>query len=225
MNGPASGKKNEESARAAPLDVRIPSWPNRAILCLLFTPAMTVLIAPLMLHQGDSPDGMTTSDRVLRFVGVAITAAITLVATAPLAARLSFAPLVATVLCALGILFDRVFNDRSIPLFYVTLAGLGMAWYSRSAFTRPWDPRKLSGAILRGYARLLAPDRWAGLRLVGGIVLFLGGIAFLLAVGTVLRHHIAVSKPVAQVLAIPAFLGAFLAASGLSLSERPDRNP
>jgi len=98
-----------------------------------------------------------------------------------------------------------------------------MAWVGRSAFTRPWDPGNLLGWALGGYQRLLAPDRWAALRLIAGIVLFLGGIAFMVAAGTPLSSTVPISKPVAKVLAIPAFFGGFLAASGLSWSENVPR--
>lgn len=179
----------------------------------------------MAFHQGESPDGMSPSDRFLRFIEIASLGAIQFIATAPLAARMAHAPLVATALCAFVLTLEQIFELRMMPLFYVTLAGVGMAWYSRSAFSHPWDPPKLFGRMLDGYKRLLAPDRWAGLRLVGGSLLFLGGIAFMLAIGTVLRHHIPISRPVAQFLAIPAFIGGFLAASGLSLSEKPELNP
>ncbi len=140
-------------------DPRVPSWPNRAILCLLFTPSLTLLIAPLAFHQGDSPDGMSSSDRFLRFLEIAILGLIQLLATVPLAARMAYAPLAATVFCAFALILEQVLDLRMLPLFYVTLGGLGMAWYARSAFTRPWDSVKLFGWVLHGYKRLLAPDR------------------------------------------------------------------
>src|SRR5207248_1625613 len=83
-------------------------------------------------------------------------------------------PLFATVTSILLMLIGSAINPgRGSPIFWITLGGIGLAWYGRRSFTRPWDPAKLPGWALRGYQRLLAPDRWAPLRLIGGTALLL----------------------------------------------------
>ncbi len=207
-----------------PHESRVPSWPNRAILCLLFSPALTLLLIPFLLSREQNPDEEPAHDHLLRLVCIAILSGGYLVATAPLAARMAVGPHIATGLSGLVLILGMPFHSGlGSPGSWIVLGGLGMAWYGRSAFTRPWDPGNLLGWTLSGYKRLLAPDHWAALRLIAGIVLFLGGIAFMVAAGTALSSTIPISKPVAKFLAIPALLGGFLAASGLSLSENAPR--
>jgi hypothetical protein len=202
---------------------RIPSWPNQAVLCFLFTPAVSLIAAPFLLHQGEFDSSESDEIRMQQIRWMTISVIGCLVTTVPLAARMAFAPLFATVLTGLVLFLNMAFNSApGNPLSWITLGGIGLAWVGRSAFFRPWDPAKFLGWTRDGYRRLLAPDRWAVLRLIGGIVLFLGGIAFLLSTGTALRRYIPVSRPVAQFLAIPSFVGAFLAGSGLSWTERPE---
>jgi len=249
MDCPACGFKNEDAAGACnlcgkllagkpappgPVAVavplapgnRVPSWPNRAILCLLFTPALTLLLVPLLLlwdevHGEEDPSGRG-SDHLWKV----ILSGGYLIATVPLAARLALAPLLATALSGVVLILGTPFHSGiGSPGSWLVFGGLGMAWYARSAFTRPWDPGQFLGSTLQGYRRLLAPDRWAGMRLIGGILLFLGGIGFMVATGTFLNRWIPLSRPVAKFLAIPAFIGGFLAASGLSLSERAGPPP
>ena len=223
MNSP-SQPPGTKPQLAGSSEVRVPSWPNRAILCLLFSPALTLLLLPFLLSRKQDPDEGAGHDHLMRLVCMAILSSGHLVATVPLAARMALAPLLATVLSGLVLILGMPFHSGwGSPGSWVVLGGLGMAWYGRSAFTRPWDPGNFVGWSLLGYKRLLAPDRWAALRLIGGIVLFLGGIAFMVAAGTALSSTIPISKPVAKFLAIPAFLGGFLAASGLSLSENAAR--
>jgi len=248
MTCPSCGYKNEEGAKtcnlcgkllvtkvsppalapaAAPriddAPERVPSWPNRAILCLCFTPALTLLLLPLLLHKGENEPSDADQDRILKFLWMSISGAGYLVATVPLAARMAVGPLFATLLSGLLLILGMVFNPRfGVGLSWVTLAGLGMAWYARSEFTRPWNPAKIFGWTRHGYQRLLAPDRWAWLRLIDGIALFLGGIAFMLLLGTAILDSLGLPRSVAKIMALPAFIGAFLAASGLSLSESPE---
>ena len=201
-------------------DDRVPSWPNRAILCLLFTPALTLIISPLLLSPGEYEDDFAAQRRMLQFLGMVAVASGCLVGTIPMAARMAFAPLGASILSVIGYLIATLLNDRmGTVMIWPIVGGLGMAWYARSSFTRPWDPAKLFSWTLGGYKRLLRPDRWAGLRLAGGVLLFLGGIAFMLAIGTEIGKHIGLSRPLAKILAIPAFIGGFVAANSLSLSE------
>jgi len=207
-----------------PPETRLPSWPNRAILCLLFSPAVTLIVISFLLLREEIPDEEASHDRTLRFLFMAILSGGYLAATVPLAARMALAPLIASVISGLVLILGMPFHSGlGSPGSWVVFGGLGMAWYGRSAFTRPWDPGNLLGWTLGGYKRLLAPDRWAALRLIAGIVLFLGGIAFMVVAGTALSSTIPISKPVAKFLAIPAFVGGFLAASGLSLSENTPR--
>ena len=196
---------------------RVPSWPNQAILCFLSMPALTLIATPFLLHKGENegPDGL----RLMQFLWMWISGAVCLVATVPLAARMAFAPLFATVIGGLLFLCSWAFNPGLATLSWIILGGIGLAWVGRSGFTRPWDPGKFLGWTRAGYKRLLAPDRWAVLRLTGGIVLFLGGVGFMIAAGTVVGEYIPISKPVAKFLAIPAFIGGFVAASALSFTE------
>jgi len=195
-----------------------------AILCLLFSPALTLLLIPFLLSREQNPDEEAGHDHLLRLVFMAILSGGYLVATVPLAARMAVAPLLASVLSGLVLILGMPYHSGlGSPGSWIVLGGLGMAWYGRSAFTRPWDPGNFLGWTLGGYKRLLAPDRWAALRLIAGVVLFLGGIAFMVVAGTALSGTIPISKPVAKFLAIPAFLGGFLAASGLSWSESAPR--
>ena len=220
-SAPATAAR-EDPAPAA----RAPSWPNRAILCFLFTPVVTLILVPFMLHREAYQDDLAAQDQSTRLLCMTLLSAGYLAATVPLAARLAVAPLFATVLSAVALLLGMPLHfGLGSPLSWVILAGLGMAWSGRDAFTRPFVPARLPGWALDGYKRLLAPDRWAALRVIGGGLLFLGGVAFILIAGTALRSYIPISKPVAKFLAIPAFLGGFLAASGLSWSEREPQKP
>jgi len=229
MNCPACGCANEEAAKACarcrkpliPKADPVPSWPNRAILCLLFTPAALLLVAGLLLHREDDgmgPPGGPPSTTWLWLSGLGCVAA-----TLPLAARLAYAPHLATATLVIVRVVDAIGNPGPTSrVSWITFGGIVLAWIGRSAFTREWDAAKVPGWTLQGYRRLLRDDRWAALRVIAGIVLFLGGIAFMMASGTAVSHVIPISRPVAKVLAIPAFIGAFLAGSGLSLSEAPE---
>ena len=199
---------------------RVPSWPNQAILCFLFTPAISLIVLPFLLHRGENENDGPEDLQMEKIRWAMISGIGCLAATVPLAARMAFAPLIATVLSGLLLFWAMAFNSGpGTPMSWITLGGIGLAWYGRSAFTRPWDPAQVLSWTLQGYRRLLAPDRWAALRLIGGIVLFLGGIGLMIAAGTKLREYIPISRPVAKFLAIPAFIGGFAAASALSLTE------
>jgi len=238
MNCPGCGYANEESAEACNLcgklltakatpapahsaaAGRVPSWPNAAILCLLFTPAVLLIVGLLMLNRED--DGMGPPGGPPSSAWLWISSLGCLAATLPLAARLAYAPHAATAIVALVWVLDKLGNPRpGSPLSWLTFGGIALAWVGRSGFTRDLEGSKVLGWAVQGYRRLLRPDRWAALRLIAGVILFLAGILFMVASGTALSRYIPVSKPLAKILAIPSFLGGFLAASGLSFSEAP----
>lgn len=196
---------------------RVPSWANQAIFCFLVLPSIQLLALPFLLQprENEGPGYL----KGIQIAWTCIASAICLAATVPLAARLSFAPLVASAFTGLLLLLTLAFNPMMLVMCWIALGGPGLAWVGRSTFTRDWDLAKVPGWALQGYRRLLAPDRWAALRLIGGIVLFLGGIGFMIASGTKLSEYIPISKPVAKFLAIPAFIGGFVAASALAFTE------
>jgi hypothetical protein len=203
----------------APAAERVPSFPNWAVLCLLFTPAVHLLVAGFMMNRTDDgmgpPPGEAPSALWLWLPGLAC-----LAASLPLAARLSFAPHLATAIVVGVWLLDAVGNSRpGAPLNWIAFGGIALAWMGRKACTRDWDASKAPGWALQGYRRLLRGDRWAALRVIVGVALFLGGIFFMIATGNALKEYIPLSRPVAKFLAIPAFLGAFLAGSGMAFSE------
>jgi hypothetical protein len=238
MNCPGCGYANEEAAKAcnlcgklltvkatpAPVQAaaadRVPSWTNGAILCLLFTPAVLLIVGLYMLNRED--DGMGPPDGPPSSVWLWISSLGCLAATLPLAARLAYAPHGATAIVALVWVLDKLGNPApASPLSWLTFGGVALAWVGRSGCTRDIDGSKVLGWARQGYRRLLRPDRWAALRLIAGVILFLAGIAFMVAAGTALSRYIPVSRPLARFLAIPAVFGGFLAASGLSLFEAP----
>lgn len=202
-------------------DLRVASWPNRSVLCFLFVPTVALLISPLLLHAEPNQDEMVRENQWDKFLCLAADAAICLTATAPLAARLVVSPYVASGACVAVIVVAALFNPAmGSGLFWIPAFGAAMVWYGRRQFDRRWDARQFARWALRGYARLLAPDRFAILRIVGGLVLFLGGIACILAGGFWLFRETGVrSRAWVKLLAVPSFLGAALVASGLSLSE------
>jgi hypothetical protein len=236
MNCPGCGYANEGEAKAcnlcgklltakatpAPAQAvaagRVPSWTNGAILCLLLTPAVLLIVSLYMLNRED--DGMGPPDGPTSSVWLWISSLGCLAATLPLAARLAYAPHAATAIVALVWVLDQLGNSgpRS-SLSWLTFGGVALAWVGRSDCRRDIDGSKVLGWALQGYRRLLRRDRWAALRLIAGGILFLAGIAFMVAAGTALSRVIPVSKPLARILALPTFLGGFLAASGLSFSE------
>lgn len=241
MNCPGCGYANEEEAKAcnlcgklltlkaapaldAPVPVaadRVPSWPNVAILCLLFTPALLLIVGLFMLNRED--DGMGPPGGPPSPAWLWISCLGCLAATLPLAARLAYAPHAVTAIIGLVWVLDKLGNPGpASPLSWLTFGGVALAWVGRSGCTREVDGSKVLGWALQGYRRLLRPDRWAALRLIAGVILFLAGIAFMVASGTALSDTIPVTKPLAKILALPAFFGAFLAASGLSFSEAPE---
>lgn len=196
---------------------RVPSWANQAIFCFLLLPSIQLIALPFLLQprENEGPE-------YLKWIQVAwtcVASAICLAATVPLAARLSFAPLVASAFAGLLLFLTLAFNPVMLVLCWIVLGGPGLAWVGRSTFTRDWDLANLPLWALQGYRRLLAPDRWAALRLIGGIVLFLGGIGFMIATGTALKDSIPITRAWAKVLAIPAFIGGFVAASALAFTE------
>ena len=135
------------------------------------------------------------------------------------------APIAASVISGLLLILGGVLHaGMSAGYFWVLAGGTGLAWFGRSAFRNAWTPARLAGWTLEGYRRLLAPDRRARLRLIAGIVLFLGGIAGMLALGMLLARTVGLPRALAKMLAIPAFLGGCLAASGLSFSEEREKS-
>src|SRR6185436_15207169 len=58
-----------EAAPPAPVDDRVPSWPNCAILCFLFTPTLTLLISPLLFQKEEYETSMS-SDQIWKLVSM-----------------------------------------------------------------------------------------------------------------------------------------------------------
>lgn len=221
--GPAAAASVPSAAEpaASAEGLRVASWPNRSVLCFLFVPAVAVLISPLLLHAEPNQDEIVRAAQWDKFMSLAVDAAICIIATLPLAARLAVSPYAATAACVAVLVMSMIFDAAmGSGLFWIPAFGAGMAWYGRRQFDRRWDARQFPRWVLRGYLRLVAPDRFAILRIIGGLVLFLGGIACILVVGFWLVRETGVGpRAWVKLLAIPSFLGATLVASGLSLSE------
>src|SRR3954470_3288031 len=148
MNCPGCGYANEDDAKACNLcgklmianvapapapevEDRVPSWPNRAVLCLLSAPALKLIVLPFLLSRDD--DGMGPPEGPgPGYLGMALTGGGWLLATLPLAARLRVGPLAASVIGGLVLLGGIAFQSGpGSPMSWIPLGGLALAWVGR----------------------------------------------------------------------------------------------
>src|ERR1041384_2346486 len=55
---PTTSASAPAATPATPASSKVPSWPNCAVLCFLFIPALTIVLSPVFLHPSDPEQDM-----------------------------------------------------------------------------------------------------------------------------------------------------------------------
>jgi len=108
----------------------------------------------------------------------------------------------------------QTYGSASITI-WILLFAVGAAWAGRNSFYRPWEVGNFPGWAMEGMRRLVRRDRFAWLRIVGGLIAMgILGVVIGLLVSAGIR-----SKPLGKLIAGLMTLSGLLVCSGLSFGE------